>query len=178
METASDQKQPTPSHQTKMGRSATAPVQNQKRGGKHAYSSVVPFSLIPRLHSTQLFITCSIVEKLDRGLGIRRGVGGSVPRCPLTWFLGLLFSKVSRPSRCFHLPNPLAILPFLASFPATKSCFCFAIGGLCCCCCCIERLQGVWPKIIPVGMEMPIFYVNFSSLNYPNLNDESLGPYG
>ena len=27
-------------------------------------------------------------------------------------------------------------------------------------------------------MEMPIFYVNFSSLNYPNLNDESLGPYG
>ena len=139
----------------------------------------MPFSLIPRLHSTQLFITCSIIEKLDRGLGIRRGVDGSVPRCPLTWFLGLLFSKVSRPSRCFHLPNPLAILPFLASFPATKSsCFCFAIGGLCCCCCCIERLQGVWPKIIPVGMEMPIFYVNFSSLNYPNLNDESLGPYG
>ena len=43
---------------------------------------------------------------------------------------------------------------------------------------CIERLQGVWPKIIPVAMEMPIFYVNFSSLNYPNLNDESLGPYG
>ena len=42
----------------------------------------------------------------------------------------------------------------------------------------IERLQGVWPKIIPVAMEMPIFYVNFSSLNYPNLNDESLGPYG
>ena len=42
----------------------------------------------------------------------------------------------------------------------------------------IERLQGVWPKIIPVGMEMPIFYVNFSSLYYPNLNDESLGPYG
>ena len=42
----------------------------------------------------------------------------------------------------------------------------------------IERLQGVWPKIIPVTMEMPIFYVNFSSLNYPNLNDESLGPYG
>ena len=41
----------------------------------------------------------------------------------------------------------------------------------------IERLQGVWPKIIPVAMEMPIFYVNFSSLNYPNLNDESLGPY-
>ena len=27
-------------------------------------------------------------------------------------------------------------------------------------------------------MEMPIFYVNFSSLNYPNLKDESLGPYG
>ena len=42
----------------------------------------------------------------------------------------------------------------------------------------IERLQGVWPKIIPVAMEMPIFYVNFSSLNYPNLNDESLEPYG
>ena len=42
----------------------------------------------------------------------------------------------------------------------------------------IERLQGMWPKIIPVAMEMPIFYVNFSSLNYPNLNDESLGPYG
>ena len=42
----------------------------------------------------------------------------------------------------------------------------------------IERLQGVWPKIIPVAMEMPIFYVNFSSLNYPNLNDESLKPYG
>ena len=42
----------------------------------------------------------------------------------------------------------------------------------------IERLQGVWPKIIPVAMEMPIFYVNFSNLNYPNLNDESLGPYG
>ena len=42
----------------------------------------------------------------------------------------------------------------------------------------IERLQGVWPKIIPVAMEMPIFYVNFSSLNYPNLKDESLGPYG
>ena len=42
----------------------------------------------------------------------------------------------------------------------------------------IEWLQGVWPKIIPVAMEMPIFYVNFSSLNYPNLNDESLGPYG
>ena len=40
----------------------------------------------------------------------------------------------------------------------------------------IERLQGVWPKIIPVAMEMPIFYVNFSSLNYPNLKDESLGP--
>ena len=35
----------------------------------------------------------------------------------------------------------------------------------------------MWPKIIPVAMEMPIFYVNFSSLNYPNLNDESLGPY-
>ena len=44
--------------------------------------------------------------------------------------------------------------------------------------CTIERLQGVWPKIIPVAMEMPIFYVNFSSLNYPNLNAESLGPYG
>ena len=42
----------------------------------------------------------------------------------------------------------------------------------------IERLQGVWPKIISVAMEMPIFYVNFSSLNYPNLKDESLGPYG
>ena len=42
----------------------------------------------------------------------------------------------------------------------------------------LERLQGVWPKIIFVAMEMPIFYVNFSSLNYPNLNDESLGPYG
>ena len=42
----------------------------------------------------------------------------------------------------------------------------------------IEWLQGVWPKIISVAMEMPIFYVNFSSLNYPNLNDESLGPYG
>ena len=41
----------------------------------------------------------------------------------------------------------------------------------------IERLQGVWPKI-PVAMGMPIFYVNFSSLNYPNLNNESLGPYG
>ena len=38
----------------------------------------------------------------------------------------------------------------------------------------IEWLQGVWPKIIPVAMEMPILYVNFSSLNYPNLNDESL----
>ena len=38
----------------------------------------------------------------------------------------------------------------------------------------IERLQGVWPKIIPVAMPMPIFYVNFSSLNYPNLTDESL----
>ena len=36
----------------------------------------------------------------------------------------------------------------------------------------------VWPKIIPVAMEMPIFYVTFSNLNYPNLNDESLGPYG
>ena len=35
----------------------------------------------------------------------------------------------------------------------------------------IERLQGVWPKIIPVAMEMPIFYVNFS---YPNLKDESV----
>ena len=34
----------------------------------------------------------------------------------------------------------------------------------------------MWPKIIPVAMEMPIFYVNFSSLNYPKL--ESLGPYG
>ena len=33
----------------------------------------------------------------------------------------------------------------------------------------VEWLQGVWPKIIPVAMEMPIFYVNFSSLNYPNL---------
>ena len=44
--------------------------------------------------------------------------------------------------------------------------------------CAIERLQGVWPKIIPVAMEMPIFYVNFSSLNYPNQNDESLAPYG
>ena len=128
METASDQKQPTPSHQTKMGKSATAPVQNQKRGGECAYSSVVPFSLIPRRPSTHLFITCSIIEKLDRGLGTRRGVGGSVPRCPLTWFLGLLSSKVSRPSRCFRLPNPLASLPFLASFPATKSsCFCFAL---------------------------------------------------
>ena len=42
----------------------------------------------------------------------------------------------------------------------------------------IERLHGVWPKIIPVAMEMPIFSVNFSSLNYPNLNDENLGPYG
>ena len=42
----------------------------------------------------------------------------------------------------------------------------------------IERLQGVWPKTIPVAMEMPIFYVNFSSLNYPNLNDESLEPHG
>ena len=36
----------------------------------------------------------------------------------------------------------------------------------------------MWPKIIPVAMEMPILYVNFSSLNYPNLKDESLGPYG
>ena len=34
----------------------------------------------------------------------------------------------------------------------------------------------VWPKIIPVAMEMPMFYVNFSSPNYPNLNDENLGP--
>ena len=42
----------------------------------------------------------------------------------------------------------------------------------------IERLQGVWPKIIPVAMEMPIFYVNFSNLNYPKMNDESLEPYG
>ena len=42
----------------------------------------------------------------------------------------------------------------------------------------IEGLQGVWPKIIPVAMEMSIFYVNFSSLNYPNLKDESLGAYG
>ena len=42
----------------------------------------------------------------------------------------------------------------------------------------IERLQGVWPKIIPVAMEMLVFYVNFCRLNYPNLNDESLGPYG
>ena len=42
----------------------------------------------------------------------------------------------------------------------------------------IEWLQGVWPKIIPVALEMPIFYVNFSSLNYPNLKDESLGPNG
>ena len=42
----------------------------------------------------------------------------------------------------------------------------------------IEQLTGVWPKIIPVAMEMPICYVNFSSLNYPNLSDESLGPYG
>ena len=42
----------------------------------------------------------------------------------------------------------------------------------------LERLQGAWPKTIPVAMEMPICYVNFSSLNYPNLNDESLGPYG
>ena len=42
----------------------------------------------------------------------------------------------------------------------------------------IERLQGVWPKIIPVAMEMPIFHVNFSSLNCQNLNDESLGPHG
>ena len=42
----------------------------------------------------------------------------------------------------------------------------------------IEQLQGVWPKIIPVAIEMPIFYVNFSCLNYPNLTDESLGPYG
>ena len=42
----------------------------------------------------------------------------------------------------------------------------------------LEQLQGVWPKITPVAMEMPIFDVNFSSLNYPNLNDESLGPYG
>ena len=30
----------------------------------------------------------------------------------------------------------------------------------------IEWLQGVWPKTIPVAMEMPIFYVNFNSLNY------------
>ena len=37
----------------------------------------------------------------------------------------------------------------------------------------IERLQGVWPKIIPVAIEMPTLYVNFSSLNYPNLNDKS-----
>ena len=42
----------------------------------------------------------------------------------------------------------------------------------------IERLQGVWPKIIPVAMEMPIFYVNFSNLNYPKMNDESLEPFG
>ena len=42
----------------------------------------------------------------------------------------------------------------------------------------IEQLQGVWPEIIPVAMEMSIFNVNFSSLNYPNLNDESFGPYG
>ena len=27
-------------------------------------------------------------------------------------------------------------------------------------------------------MEMPIFNGNFTSLNYPNLKDESLGPYG
>ena len=40
----------------------------------------------------------------------------------------------------------------------------------------IKQLQGVWPKIIPVAMERPIFYVNFSSLNYPYLKDESLGP--
>ena len=33
----------------------------------------------------------------------------------------------------------------------------------------------MWPKIIPVAMEVPIF--NFSSLNHPNLKDESLGPY-
>ena len=33
----------------------------------------------------------------------------------------------------------------------------------------------MWPKIIAVAMEMPIF--NFSSLNHPNLKDESLGPY-
>ena len=41
----------------------------------------------------------------------------------------------------------------------------------------IERLQGMWPKIIPVAMEMPIFYVDFSTLNYTNLKEESLGPY-
>ena len=29
----------------------------------------------------------------------------------------------------------------------------------------IEWLQGVWPKFFPVAMEMPIFCVNFSSLN-------------
>ena len=41
-----------------------------------------------------------------------------------------------------------------------------------------EWLQGVWPKIILVAMEMPIFYVNLTSLNYPNRKDESVGPYG
>ena len=50
---------------------------------------------------------------------------------------------------------------------------CFVLKGLE-----IEQLQGLWPKIIPVAMEMPIYYVNFSSINYPNLKDESLGPYG
>ena len=40
----------------------------------------------------------------------------------------------------------------------------------------VEQLQGVWPKIIPVTIQMPIFYVNFSTLNYPNLNEESLEP--
>ena len=36
----------------------------------------------------------------------------------------------------------------------------------------IEWLQVVWPKIIPVAMEMAILVY---SLNYPNLKDESLG---
>ena len=35
-----------------------------------------------------------------------------------------------------------------------------------------------WPKIILVAMETPICYVNFTSLNYLNLKDESLGLYG
>ena len=74
---------------------------------------------------------------------------------------------------CFHASSLPCLHTFWHAIPTSFyifNVFYFLVS--------IERLQGVWPKIIPVAMEMPIFYVNFSSLNYPNLNDESLEPYG